>query len=59
MSNPYTQENAAEREHLTALVNRLTDEELSRPVEASWTVAGFLAHMAFWDRCALILLRKS
>jgi hypothetical protein len=58
MSNPYTLENTAERERLTALVNRLTDEELSRPVDAGWTVAGFLAHMAFWDRRALILLRK-
>jgi uncharacterized damage-inducible protein DinB len=58
MSNPYAQENTAARERLIALVNRLTDEELSRPVEAGWTVAGFLAHMAFWDRRALILLRK-
>lgn len=58
MSNPYTQENAVERERLAALVNHLTDEELSRPVEAGWTVAGFLAHLAFWDRRALTLLRK-
>jgi hypothetical protein len=58
MSNSYTQENTAEREHLTALANCLADEELSRPVEAGWTVAGLLAHLAFWDRRAFILLEK-
>jgi hypothetical protein len=58
MSNAYTRENTTEREHLIALAKRLTDEQLSRPLEAGWTVSGILAHLAFWDRRALTLLEK-
>lgn len=58
MHNPYTQANAREREHLAALADRLNDVELSRPMEAGWTAAGVLAHLAFWDLRALTLLRK-
>ena len=57
--NPsYISDNAAEREHLIALVNQLTDEQLAHPMEAGWTVAGVLAHLAFWDQRALVLLQK-
>ena len=45
----YVSENRAELERLRALVDRLSDQELSRPMEAGWTVAGVLAHLAFWD----------
>jgi hypothetical protein len=58
MSNAYTRENTTEREHLIALANRLTDQELSRPLEADWTVSGILAHLAFWDQRAVTLLEK-
>jgi hypothetical protein len=58
MSNAYTRDNTTEREHLIALANRLTDEQLSRPLEAGWTVSGILAHLAFWDQRALTLLEK-
>jgi hypothetical protein len=58
MNNPYVEANAREREHLAALADRLTDVELSRPMEAGWTAAGVLAHLAFWDLRALALLRK-
>jgi len=58
MSNPYTLDNNAERQHLVALANRLTEDELRHPLEAGWTVAGVLAHLAFWDQRALLLLRK-
>jgi hypothetical protein len=56
--NTYSQSNTVERERLAALVNRLTDDELSHPLEANWTVAGMLAHLAFWDQRALGLLQK-
>ncbi len=56
--NPYALNNNAEREHLASLVNRLTDDELRRPLEAGWTVAAVLAHLAFWDQRALTLLIK-
>src|SRR5262249_31585037 len=47
---------------LRALVGRLSDADLARPLEAGWTVAAVLAHVAFWDQRAFILLegwRKS
>jgi Mycothiol maleylpyruvate isomerase N-terminal domain len=55
---PYVEENARERDRLRALVERLTDEELQRPVYERWTVAGVLGHIAFWDGRALALGRK-
>ncbi len=58
MSNRYTVDNAAELEHLMKLTSRLTDADLSRPADAGWTVAGLLAHLAFWDQRAIVLLRR-
>jgi hypothetical protein len=52
------QENAAVHEHLTWLVSRLTDDDLSRPMEAGWTVAAAFAHLAFWDARAILLIDK-
>jgi uncharacterized damage-inducible protein DinB len=52
----YVAENDAQRARLRALVRRLTDEELARPMEAGWTVAGVLAHLAFWDQRIVALL---
>jgi Uma2 family endonuclease len=58
MDKSYIAENDAERERLKALVARLTDEELTRPMDAGWTVAGVLAHLAFWDARALYFMNK-
>ncbi len=54
----YVAENDAERERLRALVARLSDDELSRPMPGGWTVAAVLAHIGFWDARALALLDK-
>jgi Mycothiol maleylpyruvate isomerase N-terminal domain len=54
----YIHENARELERLRTLVSRLGDDELRRPVNESWTVAGVLAHIAFWDARALVLGEK-
>lgn len=51
-------ENQAQRERLRALVNRLSDDDLRRPLSAGWTVAGVLGHLAFWDQRALLLLER-
>jgi len=51
-------QNDAERERLRALVARLSDEDLGRPMPADWTVAAVLAHIGFWDARALFLLDK-
>lgn len=54
----YVTDNAQELERMRALVARLDDVELRRPVNDSWTVAGVLAHIAFWDGRALALTDK-
>ena len=46
----YIAENDRERRRLEALVEKLDDAALSRPMPAGWTVAGVLAHLAFWDQ---------
>lgn len=58
MNKDYVRENDAERERLKALVERLSDAMLNRPMPAGWTVAGVLAHMAFWDARTLYLINQ-
>jgi hypothetical protein len=52
----YIAENDRERRRLEALVDRLDDAALSRPMPAGWTVAGVLGHLAFWDQRIIVLL---
>lgn len=52
----YVAENQAQLARLEALVGRLDDHELARPLEAGWTVAAVLAHLAFWDYRVVTLL---
>jgi DinB superfamily len=54
----YRAENARELARMRAIVDRLSDEELQRPVNDSWTVAAVLGHIAFWDGRALALAEK-
>jgi DinB family protein len=42
--------NQAAIDRLRALGSRLSDAELTRPIDPPWTAAGLLAHVAFWDR---------
>ena len=58
MERPFVKENDRERKRLNSLVDRLTDEELSLPLGADWTIAIALAHLAFWDQRSLFLIRK-
>ena len=46
----YIAENDRERRRLEALVDKLDDAALSRSMPAGWTIAGVLAHLAFWDQ---------
>jgi hypothetical protein len=51
-------ENELERDRLARLVGRLTDDNLAIDLGDGWTVAVALAHCAFWDdRAALLLAR--
>jgi uncharacterized damage-inducible protein DinB len=54
----FVAKNNAARERLRVLVTRLSDEELGRPMEAGWTIAATLGHMAFWDARGLYLMDK-
>src|SRR6266516_2601761 len=42
--------NYAALDRLRALGLRLSDEELTWPIEPPWTAAALFAHVAFWDR---------
>jgi hypothetical protein len=55
---PFVAENDDERERLRALVARLSDDDLQRPMPAGWTVATVLAHIGFWDARAIALMEK-
>jgi hypothetical protein len=58
MTFPFLEENTASRRRLETLVRRLSDADLTRSNPSGWTVAALLAHLAFWDRRALVLLRR-
>jgi hypothetical protein len=50
MNQSHIERNDAERARLEGIVDRLRDEDLGLYVRDGWTVAGLLAHIAFWDR---------
>jgi hypothetical protein len=52
----YIAENDRERRRLEALVDVLDDTALSRTMPAGWTVAGVLAHLAFWDQRIIVFV---
>jgi mycothiol maleylpyruvate isomerase-like protein len=58
MDRPYVAENNRERARLRALVERLSDGDLARPLDAGWTVGAVLAHLAFWDERILVLIER-
>ena len=58
MKVTYVEKNTRERKRLRLLVEGLTDEQLSTPLGAEWTIAVALAHLAFWDQRSLVLIRK-
>lgn len=44
--------NTASRDRGRRLVERLSEEQLCRPIDGAWTGAALLAHTAFWDHFA-------
>ena len=54
----YIERNAQELERMRALVARLGEANLTRPVNEFWTAAGVLGHIAFWDARILSLADK-
>jgi hypothetical protein len=58
MTTPLIENNRSARERLAALVGRLSDADLARRLESGWSVAATLAHVAFWDLRAAILIDR-
>jgi hypothetical protein len=52
----YVAENRAQLERLRALTKKLSDQQLAASMEAGWTVAAVLAHLAFWDQRIVLLV---
>ena len=52
----YVAENRAQLERLRALTDKLSDQQLAGSLAAGWTVAGVLAHLAFWDQRVVTLI---
>jgi DinB superfamily len=52
----YIAENDRERLRLESLAARLDEAGLSRAMPGGWTVAGVLAHLAFWDERIILLV---
>jgi DinB superfamily len=51
-------ENEIERDRLTNLVDKLSDDDLALDLGGGWTVGVALAHLAFWDERAALLLER-
>jgi uncharacterized damage-inducible protein DinB len=54
----YVEANTRARERMRAVIERLDDDALMSPVNESWTVAGVLGHIAYWDIRVLVLAEK-
>jgi hypothetical protein len=54
----YVNRNREQGERLRRLVERLSDDDLMRVLPSGWTIADTLAHLAFYDRRAQILLER-
>jgi hypothetical protein len=57
MNRDFEKTNKAAREKMRTLIEGMTDEQLTLPTVAGWTIASVLAHVAFWDFRILYLLR--
>jgi hypothetical protein len=58
VSSAFAESNRSQTERLRRLVGRLDAGGLAVKLPNGWTVAGALAHVAFWDRQRLCLMRR-
>lgn len=58
MNREFVLENAIERQRMNDLLLRLSDIELHQELSAGWSVADALAHLAFWDYRAIVLITR-
>lgn len=55
---PLIEEHEESRKQLQALVDRLTDDQLTQSLGDGWTAAALLAHIAFWERVAVLVYEQ-
>jgi hypothetical protein len=58
VSFAFAESNRSQTERLRRIVQRLDAAKLAVRLPNGWTVAGALAHVAFWDRQRLCLMRR-
>ena len=58
VSAAYAASNRSQTERLRSLIGRMTAEQYQVRLRNGWTVSGALAHIAFWDRQRLCLMRR-
>jgi hypothetical protein len=58
VSPAFAQSNRSQTERLRQIVQRLNPAMMAVRLPNGWTVAGILAHIAFWDRQRLCLMRR-
>jgi hypothetical protein len=58
VSSAFAESNRTQTERLRRIVLRLDVCTLALRLPNGWTIAGILAHMAFWDRQRLCLMRR-
>ena len=54
----YVVQNREQLERLRRMIEQLSDDDLLRELPDGWTIADALAHLAFYDRRAQILLER-
>jgi len=59
MDRSFIGQNRASTERIHKLASKLSDKHLQHPVGEHSTVAIALAHLAFWDQRALLILEKT
>lgn len=58
VSAAFAESNRTQTERLRRIVRTLKSDQYSVRLTNGWTVGGILAHLAFWDRQRLCLMRR-
>jgi uncharacterized damage-inducible protein DinB len=58
VSSAFAESNRSQTERLRRIVRTLDADRLAVRLPNGWTVAGTLAHLAFWDRLRICLMRN-
>jgi uncharacterized damage-inducible protein DinB len=53
------QANRAATERMRKIINRLSDEELSKSIGSDWTISITLAHLALWDQRVIFVIESA